>query len=187
VVSVSIGGDSKKFVRLPDGSFARPLMFADDLTDNMDGTYTLTTQSKVEFNFDSDGNIATIVFPFGMTITYTYTSGKLTGVSNGLGRSLTLSYTGDRLTSVSDGNGRGVTFDVDNDNNLVTVTNAESDDTTYEYDAPGRLTKIYLPANPNDPIVSNTYDSLDRVKEQSDAYSVNAPETASFQPVPIAV
>ncbi|MCA9803289.1 MAG: hypothetical protein KC777_15065 [Cyanobacteria bacterium HKST-UBA02] len=157
------------FVKLPDGSYVCPFDNASTMSLS-GGAYTLTTPQGVEYNFNSDGTIATIDYPNGPTVTYTYTSGKLTGISNGMGRALTLTYTSDKLTSVSDGNGRSVSFSYDVDDNLEIATDAESEDTTFDYDQPGRMTKIYKPANPTSPIVTNTYDSLNRVKEQKDAY-----------------
>lgn len=171
VVRVTTGTVTHEFVKLPDGSYARPLGSAFDLIDNQDDTFTMQTPQQVEYNFDENGNIETIVYPFGMTLTYSYTSGKLTSVSNGLGRTLTLSYTGDRLTGVSDGNGRSIEFAFDQDGNLETYTDAEDEDTVYEYDQPGRMTKVFLPANPTSPMFINTFDSLNRVKEQKDAYN----------------
>ncbi len=102
-----------------------------------------------------------------MTVTWTYSSGKLTSVSNGLGRTLTLSYTGDRLSSVTDGNDRSVSFELDPDKNLVAFTDTEDNTISYQYSAPGLLSQIFLPANPTVAVMTNTYDSLNRVKTQS--------------------
>ncbi len=170
-VQATLGNNSYRFIKLPDGSFARPLGVPFDMVDNLDGTYTATSPQKVEYNFDEEGNIDTIVYPFGMTISYTYTEGLLTGVSNGEGRALTLSYTGETLTGVSDGNGRSIAFALDVDGNLETYTDADSEDTVYEYASPGLLEKAFLPANPSSPMFINTFDSLNRVKEQKDAYN----------------
>jgi len=169
-VTVGMAEGEQTFVKLPDGSYVSPFSSAATLTESS-GAYTLTTPQGVEYNFNTDGSISSIDFPNGPTVSYTYTSGKLTSISNGMGRTLTLTYTSDRITSVSDGNGRSVSFSYDMDGNLDTATDAEGEDTTFDYDQPGRMTKIYKPANPTSPIVTNTYDSLNRVKEQKDAYN----------------
>ena len=168
VVDIEIGGQKFSFVKLPDGSYARPLLNTSDL-ELISGNYKMTTAQGVVYNFNSSGQISTIVYPEGVTVTYTYTSGKLTSISNGMGRTLTLSYTGDRITSLSDGNSRTVAFSYDTAGNLDTVTDPEGEDITYEYDTSNRMIKYFMPANPTSPLVINTYDALHRVKEQKDA------------------
>lgn len=171
VVVVELPDSSFTFIKQPDGSYTAPLNSPSTLTLS-GGLYTLKTPQQVAYNFNSDGDIATIVYPAGMTVTFTYTSGKLTSVSNGLTRTLTLSYSGDYLTSVSDGTGRSVTFSVNGTTkNLDSVTDPNSKATTYVYDNPGRMTQIKKPANPTVAVVTNVYDTLGRVKEQSDALS----------------
>lgn len=171
VVLVNLAGEKKAFVRLPGGTFARPLLSASDLVDTGGGVYKMTSPQKVEYNFNTAGDISTIVYPEGPVLTYTYTSGKLSSVTNGMGRTLTFSYTGNQLSNVSDGTGRSITLTVNGSNNLTQVTDPNSKNTVYEYDQPGRMTKVFLPANPASPIVINTYDALNRVKEQRDAYN----------------
>ncbi|MGH7484017.1 MAG: RHS repeat-associated core domain-containing protein, partial [bacterium] len=89
--------------------------------------------------------------------------------TNGLGRTLTLSYTSGKLTSVSDETSRSVSYSLDGDSNLTTFTDTLSNSTTYAYDQPGRMTQIFLPAAPTTAVVTNTYDSLGRVQTQKDA------------------
>jgi len=169
VVDVSFPEGSQRFVKLPDGLFVSPLGSANSLLED-GGEYTLITPQGIEYHFNTDGNIETISFPSGPTITYTYSLGKLQTVSNGMGRTLTLTYDGNDLVSVSDGNSRSVSFVIDVDGNLTVASDADDNDTTFEYDLPGRMTKVFKPANPTNAVVSNTYDSLDRVKEQEDGY-----------------
>lgn len=169
-VIIEMPEGNQTFVKMPDGSYSPPMGRNINLSLSS-GEYTLTTEHGVEYTFNTDGDIKIIEFPSGPTITYTYTSGRLTSVTNGMGRTLTLSYTGDKLTGVSDGNGRSVSFTYDMDGNLETATDADGEDTDYEYVDDGLMSKIFKPENPSDPIVTNTYDSLKRVKEQKDAYN----------------
>jgi RHS repeat-associated protein len=171
-VRVNFAGESKDFVKLPDGTFAKPLSSTAALVDTGSGVYKVSTLQKVDYNFNSSGQVSTIVFPEGMTVTYSYTAGKLTTVTNGLGRTLTLNYTGSRLTSVTDGTGRSVTFSVNGTTkNLDSATDPNSKSTTYEYGLPGQMTKIFRPANPASYVVLNVYDNLGRIKQQKDAYN----------------
>lgn len=169
VVSISDGTSVSQFIKLPDDSFVPKLNSRGSIIKNMDGTFTCKKLDQTEFNFNSAGDIATIVYPAGMTVTFTYTSGKLTSVSNGIGRTLTISWTGDYISSVSDGTGRSVSFTVDGSKNLTQVTNPNSKTTTMVYDIPGRLTQVKYPANPSTAFLTNVYDSLDRVKAQKNA------------------
>lgn len=119
-----------------------------------------------------DGTVKTIVYPFGVTWTFSYVSGRLSSVTNGLGRTLTFNYTGSRLTSITDGTGRSVSFTVDAGTGLLTsVTDTRSKNWTYAYDASKRLTKVFYPANPTQAIFTNTYDGVGQVKERRDAYN----------------
>lgn len=168
IVTVETGHNAEIFVKLPDGSFTPESYSASELVKNLDGSFTYKTVEKVAYNYSTAGLLSTIVFPQGVTVTYSYTGGKITSISNGMGRSLSLTYTLDRLTSVSDGTGRSVSFTVDSNKNLTQFTNVAGKIFSYEYDIPGRLTKLYLPANPTTAVVKNVYDSLGRVKEQRD-------------------
>ncbi len=155
------------FAKLPNGDYVSAIGSANELTKDGD-EFTLTTPQKVDYNFNADGQLATIVHPFGMTTTLTYVSDKLDEVDTGLGRTLEFTYTGDKLTSITDGNSRTVVFDY-TDEDLTTVTDPDSEDIVYEYDIPGRLTKVFMPQNPMDEFVTNVYDTLGRVQTQTDA------------------
>ncbi|MGE0265473.1 MAG: DUF6531 domain-containing protein [Candidatus Obscuribacterales bacterium] len=173
IVSVQFVGSNQFFVRMPDGSYVAPNDSASILVKNVGGDFSYTTPQGIEYNYNTDGTIDEIVYPNGVTISFTYTSGKLTSISNGMGRTLSLTYTGDRVTSVSDGNGRSVSYSYDSNGSLTTFTNANSKSDTYEYDQPGRLTKVFLPAKPLAEVIENIYDSLGRVKQQVDANGNN--------------
>lgn len=169
VVIVEFPDASFTFIKQPDGTYSSPLNSPSTLT-LTGGLYTLKTPQQCAYNFNSSGNIATIVFPYGVTVTFTYTSGRLTGISNGLTRALTLTYTGNYLSSVSDGTGRSAAFSVNTTTqNLDSASDPNSKTTTFVYDNPGRLKQIKKPANPLVAVVDNVYDTLDRVKEQRDA------------------
>jgi RHS repeat-associated protein len=171
-VTLGTGFDSQTFVKLPDGTYANPALDAGTLT-LAAGLFTYTSLTGVKLNFNSYGHIATMVDPAGVTVTYTYDSmSRLSTVSNGLGRTLTLNYgANNMLSSVTDGTGRSVGYTIDGSGNLTTVTDPNAKDWAYEYDLPGRMTKLFKPANPTVAIVTNTYDTLGRIKEQADYQS----------------
>lgn len=156
------------FVKQPDGTFTTPVNFVGTLS-IIGGLYNFRTPQGIQQNFNASGQIETWIDPAGVTVTFGYSTGRLSTISNGLGRTLTLNYTGQRITSVSDGNGRTVQYGYDGSDNLISYANTLSQSTTYEYDQPGRLTKFYKPANPTTAFITNVYDTLSRVKAQSNA------------------
>ncbi|MBY0545918.1 MAG: hypothetical protein K2W95_01375 [Candidatus Obscuribacterales bacterium] len=164
-VNIQAPGNSTTFIKLFDDTYNPMPGYAHTLTKNIDG-YTLTSPQQLKWTFDVDGLLETFDDPAGVTVTHTYTTGKLTGVSNGLTRSLTFIYTGDRLTEISDGD-RSVFFTIDVDGNLTEFTDADSKTIVYDYESPGLLTQIFLPANPVDAFVTNVYDSLYRIMTQT--------------------
>lgn len=168
IVTVSLPEYEYVFTKLADGSYNPRPNDASTLTLS-GGLYTHRTPQKIASNFNASGQLATVVFPEGVTITLNYTAGVLTSVTNGLGRTLTLNYTGAVLTSVTDGTGRSVGYTVDASNNLVTFVDANAKSTTYQYGLPGQMTKFFLPANPAVAFVTNTFDSLNRVMTQANA------------------
>jgi RHS repeat-associated protein len=168
VVTVSMPDDQDlEFVLMPDGTYSPPSGSASALSLTA-GAYTVTTPQKVKYNFNTSGQLASIVYPYGVTITLTYTSGKLTSVSNGLGRTLTLGYTGNFITSVSDGTGRSVGYTIDGSNQLTKFTDALSQAYTFSYVSAGLMQKYFKPQNPANAVVTNTFDSLNRVQSQLD-------------------
>ena len=169
-VSLSFAEGTHVFVKQPDGTYTSPGTFPGTLT-LVAGNFVFTTREGIKYNFNAAGQITSKVFPEGVTISYSYTGGVLSTISNGLGRTLTLTYTGALLTSVSDGTGRSISYGYDASNNLVTFTNAAGKSHTYQYDQPGRMTKYFTPANPTIAYCTNVYDSLSRVKTQSNALS----------------
>ncbi|MBN9397273.1 MAG: RHS repeat protein [Candidatus Melainabacteria bacterium] len=171
VVSISSPTVSAQFVKLPNGTYVTPPKSTGTLIKNANNTFTYKTPQQVAYNFNLDGTIGSIVYPQGVTWNFSYTSGKLTQVSTGMGRVINLVYTATRLTSINDGTGRSVSFTVDASKNLTQVTDANTKLLKYGYDIPGRLATVYLPANPLSPILTNVFDSLGQVKEQKDAYN----------------
>ncbi len=169
IVTLQAGFSRKTFVKLPNGTYANPVGENGTLTRNVDGTFTYTSLTGEKLNFNSRGHISTMQDTNGNTVTFTYTDYvKLSSVADSFGRTLTISYTNNRISSVSDGTGRSVGYTVNGVGDLVTVTDPNGKNWTYEYAVPGQMTKLYKPANPSTTIVTNVYDTLGRVKEQKD-------------------
>lgn len=165
-VVVRQGLNGEVFTKLPDGSYNAPPGKPNKLIKNGDGTYTYETANKAKLNFNSAGKIATFVHPSGVQANFTYSGSDLVQVQNSLGRTLTFANTSGRITQVSDGI-RTVRYAYDASGNLIVFTDATNQYTTFQYDLPGRITKVFNPSNPYNPFVTNVYDSLDRVATQA--------------------
>ncbi|NNK13739.1 MAG: hypothetical protein HKP52_05845, partial [Desulfofustis sp.] len=159
MVSVSEPDYTKRFLRLPDGSYNPPPGLADILTENADNSYLLRTKYGIELDFDTEGRLSTWKDTNNNTVTFVYSNGKLQTVSNNFNRILSFAYAGERISQVSDGTGRNISYAYNAAGNLTGFTDPNGNTSVFEYDIDGNLTKIFYPAHPAIPFVSITYDS----------------------------
>jgi RHS repeat-associated protein len=162
----TFGLNSDVFVKLPDGSFSSPPGKAVRLQLAGYGAWYNGLAGEL-YEFEK-GKIEFYINPEGKRIDFTWSGDLLTRVANGAGRSLTLAYANNRLQSVSSPQ-QTVRYAYDSNDNLVNVTDQDGFTTRFEYDQPGRIAKFYQPSFPTTPVVSNTYDTLGRVKTQTSA------------------
>ena len=168
------------------GTFVPPTGFEGSLVKNGDGTWTLTTKSKLVYTFSSAGKLTSLADRNANTTTLDYDQdGRLSTIADPGGRSLTLTYNDDdRISSVSDDLDRTVGFDYDDNGDLTTVTDVGTGTVTYEYS--GHLLTEATDANGHT-FVRNTYDSQARVTEQLDAngglttFAYSAPDDGATQ------
>jgi RHS repeat-associated protein len=165
---VTFGLNSDVFVRQPDGTFKAPPGKAVSLAIAGDtGTYTTLTGAYYTFDLGT-GKATRYTQPDGKSLKFTWNGDLLTKVDNAVGRSLTLTYSNNRLQTVASPQ-QTVRYAYDGNDNLVSETDPDSYATRFEYDQPGRMTRFYQPAFPSTPVVSNVYDTLDRVQTQTSA------------------
>jgi Rhs family protein len=174
VVRVELEDEIREYAKLANGSYYRP---ADASTLVKSGDqFILTSPEQIVHTFNSDGNLETIEYPFGVTVSLTYADGKVTKVDNGMGRSFTFSYSGDQLVAVKDDSvvsplpERQIQFAFSSEQ-LVAITDPLGEDITYEYDEPGRMVSYFLPQNPTSPLITNSYSTDDKLVSQLDANS----------------
>ena len=176
VLFVSIPGSDQKHVKLPDGSYNPSPGTSAKLIKNPDDSYMLIRKDGVVLDFDTDGKLANWTDLNGNTLDFNYRSnGKLGSISNNFNRTLTLTYDGGRISKVADGTGRHVDYGYDSAGNLISFFDAESNLTSFHYDIDGRMTRVYTAekpyaTHPDEPMVDNTYDTLDRVMTQKNPH-----------------
>jgi RHS repeat-associated protein len=175
-VIVTQGLDGEVFVKLPDGTYNPPPGKSAKLIKNPDGTYSYESVNRAVLKFNTAGKAETYTDPGGVQVKYYYSGGSdVTLVQNSLGRMLVFSYSGGRITRIANGPGNAgaglgeIRYGYDVDGNLSTVTDAVGKNTTFSYSLPGRIASIYYPSFPTVAAVTNVYDSLDRVKTQTNA------------------
>ena len=130
---------STPFVFTPNGSggFTDPAGLNATLTKASSGVpYHLAFHRNQEtYEFDSSGHFIDDEDKNGKQITYNYTSGKMTSITDTQGRTTTLTYnSGGQLITITDPSGRKVQYTYDANKNLASSTDALGQTTTYTYE-----------------------------------------------------
>lgn len=170
-VSVTMGNQTIEFVKLPDGSYLPPAGMTMTLA-KVGDNYELSERHGNTYQFNSDMRLASIVDPYGKTLTFTYNgSGRVSSVTDAYDRSLTLTWSGDKITRVADSTGRDVDFTYTGDD-LTTTTDPDNHNWEFVYDSQHRITELRDPKSQT--LTENVYDAKSRVKEQySEGDAVN--------------
>ncbi|MGD9570034.1 MAG: DUF6531 domain-containing protein [Sedimentibacter sp.] len=113
-----------------------------DLVKNGDSTYTITLTDGTKINFNTAGRIASIVDTNYNTTAYTYTSGKLTTITDASGRTTTIGYGTNGYVSNITYNQAVVNYEYDASNNLTKVTDPASKYITMNYDTNHNITTL---------------------------------------------
>jgi RHS repeat-associated protein len=158
----------------PDGSF-KGAPGAESVLSAVPGGYRLVRHDQVVYAFDGAGVLQSMLDRNGQGLGFTYTAGRLTGVTDAAGQTATFAYNGDGLLgSVTSADGRSVSYGYTNgDLTSVTLPDPDGDGPlpapvwTYAY-TDGLLTGVIDPNNHT--VVSNVYDpGSGRVTQQTDA------------------
>lgn len=169
IVAVTQPGHVEHFVKLADGTYNPPSGSGAVLSFN-GASYTYVAKDGTTLAFNPIGNLATWASPAGPTMTLAYdaaTPPNLISVINNFGRSLTFTYSSGLMTNVTDETGRSIFYTYDGSSNLISFVDSLGQTTTYAYDSPGRMTQIFYPWTGSIPFVTNAYDSLSRVATQT--------------------
>ncbi len=129
-----------------------------------DGLYRLNKRYGMEYRFNTDGHLGSIVDADGKTLSLSYNAQtNLQTVTDAYSRTLTFSYSGDKVSSVSDSTGRSVSFGY-TDSDLTSFTDPDSKIWTYQYDDDHRIVATLDPLS--QVTVSNIYNAVGQVVTQ---------------------
>lgn len=133
-------GQRMTFWKLADGSYSGPDGARSTLSyDAGSSKYTLKTRpAGHELVFDAAGKPSTIRGRNGHGLTFGYTSGALSSVTDSAGRVLAITVNAGRVTSITLPDGRSISYGYTN-GYLTSVTDMRAKVTSYSYDGYGRL------------------------------------------------
>ena len=144
------------------GDFISPLDVHDSLEEYMPGSYRLRTKEGMEYYFDSPihKRVGKIQDPNGNVLVFNYDADLLlTTITDASGRQVTFSYTNGNLTQITDTNttpSRNIYLHYSSSgDNLIGITNPLGDLTQYGYDSEHYLKSITDPLG--NPATTITY------------------------------
>ncbi len=152
---LSIGGDGKVTVNMPDGrqdvytpngsSYTQPFGVFNTLTKIAGNHYQLAFLDGTVYDYDippgtglTRPSLTKISDAYGQSLTLSYQAGKLTTITDALGKITTLNYYASGLMqNVTDPFGRFTSFEYDASRNLTKTTDMGGYVTTYQYGSGG--------------------------------------------------
>ena len=129
------------------------------------------------FEYDGEDRLIRITDPLGNTMEKVYdAAGRLVGETDGLGNTTRTEYDdADNVIAVYDAEGNVIASTAYDDRDLpLAMKDAFGNETTYQYDAAGRVTRILDPLGRAQVF---TYDKLDRVVAATDGLGRQANQT----------
>ncbi|EUJ41324.1 DNRLRE domain-containing protein, partial [Listeria rocourtiae] len=143
-------------------TYEAPAGVYSELTKTATG-FLMVEQDKSEVAFNTAGQLVSEKDPNDNVLTYTYTSGKLTGITDASGRKVSLGYAGGgaQVTKITGPENRDVTFTYDAAKQLTASTTPRGKAYRYGY-TDGLLTAIYDPKHTEATPYQTTYAYTDK-------------------------
>ncbi|MSR77347.1 MAG: hypothetical protein EXS63_03865 [Candidatus Omnitrophica bacterium] len=130
--------------------------------------YFLTQPDGSLMKFDTNGNLTQMSDPEGHSISYRYTDGRLTNITDFLDRTIKLTYNNQgQLSRVQSPLNYGIVYEYDNKGNLASVFNEKTKQRTqYFYDVDHRINKMIDPSGRT--LLQSDLDVMGRSTAQED-------------------
>lgn len=161
VTSVLGSGERDTYTSAGGGSYDRPAGTYRWLTKRGDGTYDLVDKAGVKRHFSASGNPLDVSDRNGRTRSYTYTSGRISSITNPSGGATSLGY---------DAAGR-----------LETITDSAGRVTTLGHNAAGDLTSVSDNLQPTQPrSITFAYDGDHRMTSAVDSHNIETGKNKSW-------
>ena len=106
---------------------------------NADGSCTRTTKYAKVYNFNSSGQLTSIVDRNGNTTTLTYTGSNLTGITDSTGRTAVLSVSGGKITSVTDFSNHTWSISYSAAGSVFSIADPLGNTWNFQYDSNNRM------------------------------------------------
>jgi RHS repeat-associated protein len=143
-----------------------PWVLATLTRDSGSGEWTFVRDHRETFVFDSAGLLLETSDVHGTTVTYGRNgSGQVTSIAGTGGREINLTWTSGRVTGISDSAGRTATFAYDGNGNLATATGVDGAVWTHGYDSLHLMTTL---TSPEGGVTANVFDATRRAVSQTD-------------------
>ena len=166
-VSITLGQQALTFIRQPDGSYSPPPGVGMSLARN-GGLFTLTQRNGPVYSFNASNRIDRITDPDSNYVAFAYNADtNLTSVTSSFGSSITLSYTSNLVTGVSDSAGRSLSYQYDAGGNLTNCVDPEGFKWAIAYDSAHQIVSLTDPEGIM--TISNRYNALGQVTNQISA------------------
>lgn len=127
------------------------------------GGYLFTTSDKTQYHFNANGLLTSTADVNGNVTSISRNGNGISSVSNHSG-ALTFTYSGGKISRITDQTDRSVYYTYNSDGDLTSFLNADNDTIDYTYDDDHNITEI-SDFNGNT-YLKNTYDSFNRIVEQ---------------------
>lgn len=146
--------------------YTAPESIFDTLVKNVDGTYSLELQNKLEYIYNTAGRLSAITDQNGNSVTLRYDgSGALISVNGAGGKSLSFTSENGRIKTITDPDGRIVEYNYDVSGKLLQVKSAGGGIKKYEYNSKGLRS---ITDENGRKFIVNEYDEYGRVILQYD-------------------
>ena len=135
------GGDgSARLFTGSGGTYTSPANDYGTLVKNGNNTYTYTAKDQTQWNYDTSGNLTTIVDAHGLTRTFSYSSGLLSTVTEPDGGITSFTYSSGKLATIVEPGSRTITITINGSSDLTSIADADGALRTFTYDANHDLT-----------------------------------------------